>query len=551
MISWIQRTFQRHTKLVFLFLLVAITIPFVFTIGAAPGIGHAGSKALEQPFFGINLGNEEQARRVFSDGNLSVILKTGYDALQGARLQQYALQRVAALALADELHLPSPSPEQVSKYVPTLRAFQNEQGVFDQRRYTEFADFLKLSNRWTTADVNRVLRDDLRADAVGKIVGGPGFVLPAEVRQQLELSDSTWTIQVATVDYASFNPTIAGGDEALKKFYEDNGFRYEVPARPRLSYVEFRLEEFMPPVAPTEAELRAFYDANPARFPVPAEADKPAVPGAAADNFTKVRAQVEAALKTLASARGASKAANDLTVALFERKIAANSPELASFLASQNRAAKPIAPFAPDQPPADMGWLGSYADQISRLDHDRYFSDPLQTPGSIVVLLWNESLPAYKPLFAEVRERVQADYRESEKRRLFVERGRALHTQLQAAAKNGAAAFGTAATNEKLEVKTVTGFTLRQPPQDLPYPALSALQNLASGQVSDMVSAADKGYLVYAQEKRAPDLTAGNPRFVEVEKQMMAFTASANNNSYLADLVAQELKKSQPANPKL
>ena len=49
MISWIQRTFQRHTKLVFLFLLLVITIPFVFTIGAAPGISPQ-AESLEKAF---------------------------------------------------------------------------------------------------------------------------------------------------------------------------------------------------------------------------------------------------------------------------------------------------------------------------------------------------------------------------------------------------------------------------------------------------------------------------------------------------------------------
>ena len=39
MISWIQITFEKHTKVFLAFLLIVITVPFVFTIGAAPGIG--------------------------------------------------------------------------------------------------------------------------------------------------------------------------------------------------------------------------------------------------------------------------------------------------------------------------------------------------------------------------------------------------------------------------------------------------------------------------------------------------------------------------------
>jgi peptidyl-prolyl cis-trans isomerase D len=551
MISWIQRYFHKHFKFVFILILVAMGIPMVVIYSTSgSGIGQTGAKRLDRPFFNINLGNEAQARQLFTDGSLSAQLKAGYDALQGAQLQQYALQRVAGLAIADELHIPAPTADQVAKYVPTLRLFQNESGQFDQKRYTTFADSLKTSGNITTADVNRVLRDDVRLEQLGKIVGGPGYVMANDVQQQLIRSDASWTVQVASLDYAAFDPAITVTDEILKKYHEENSFRYDVPVRPRLSYVEFKGEEFMPPMAPTETELRAFYQANLARFPVPADAEKkngaPSLTPDATDNFPKVRTQVEAAIKQAASARGASKAANDLTVALFERKLTANSPELAAFLAANRRTPVAIAPFTPDAPPADLPWLGNYAEQISRLSQERYFSDPLPTANSFVVLLWNETLPAYKPLFTEVRERVAANYRENEKRKRFIERGQALRTQLQAAAQGGAEKFASAAAAEKLTVKTHANFTFRQPPQDMPYAALSALQDLAPGKVSEMVATGEQGVLVYVQEKKLPDLTPTNPRYAELQKQLMLFTAGTNENSYLGGLVTRELKKIEP-----
>ena len=131
-----------------------------------------------------------------------------------------------------------------------------------------------------------------------------------------------------------------------------------------------------------EAELRAFYKANEASFPVPADADKkdaaPVIAGGAVDNFPKVRAQVEAAIKNAASARLAAKAANDLTVALFEKKFTANSPELAAFLAANRRAPVAIALFAPDAPPADLPWLGNYAEPISRQKQAALLAVPME-----------------------------------------------------------------------------------------------------------------------------------------------------------------------------
>lgn len=548
MISWIQTYFQKHIRLVMFVMLLLIGLPMVFIYSQSSGFGHGDSRVREQKFFNVNLANPEQAQRIVRDGELSARLRFDYGGLQN--IQAYALQRVAGLALADQLHLPESTAEQVSKYTGTLPAFLNEQGQFDQTAYTRFGDSVKAAGSpYTIADVNRVLHDDARLVELAKVVGGPGYVLPSDVKRQLSLMDSVWTIDVAELDYAGFTPAINPTDEALKKFHDENTFRYAVPARPRLSLVEFKLTNYAPPSAPNEAELRAFYDANRERFPAPADAEKKdaaalATPAAPADDFPKVRAQVEASLRDLAARRLASQAANDLTVALFERKAALkpNSPELAAYLNSLRLSATPVAPFAPNFPPADRAWLASYATQISQLNADRPVSDALPTPDGFVVMLWNEDLPASQPLYVEVRDRVLADYKENEKRRLFIERGNALKAKLQAAGSG----FTAAAEAEKIPVKRYAGFKLSQPPQDIPQPAFEPLLTLAAGQVSDLVASGDKALLVHVQEKKEPDLTSANPRYAEVQANLMTRASAARETSYLAQLVEEEHKKNEP-----
>lgn len=546
MISWIQKYFQKHIKLVMAAMLLVVGVPMVFIYSQSSGLGSGDAEVREQRFFGVNLANQEQAQRVFRDGQLSAQLRLDYQAMQN--IQGYSLQRIAGLGLADELNLPVPTDEQVAAYTARVPAFQNQEGQFDQSVYTRFGDSLKSpGSQIKVSDVTRVLRDDARLAELGKVVGGPGYVLPADVKQQLARADSTWTIQVAEMDYAGFNPAINPSDADLQKFHDENAFRYEVPDRPRVSVVEFKAANFAPPVPPSEDELRAFYNANQARFPVPADPEKKDAPLAdpTVDNFPKVRAQVEAALRGAASRHLAEQAANNLTVALFERRanLKPNSPELAAFLASVNHPAVAIPPFSPDSPPADRTWLGSYAEAMSRLGADRPVSDALPTPDGFAVLLWNENLPSYKPLFPEVKDRVLADYRENEKRRLFIERGAALKAKLQAAGTG----FASAAEAEKLPVKSYANFSLRQPPQDLPQAVFSVLGTLEAGKVSDLLPSNDKGILVYAQEKKLPDLSTANPRYAEVQKDLMAFAASSNENAYLGQLVEQEMERVNPA----
>lgn len=546
MISWIQRYFQRHFKWLFLGLLACTVISFVFITNASSGLGSAGPKQLSRPFFGYDLSREQDQRRVFGDANYSVLLRFGFPA-QGAQLQQYALQRVASLALADQLHLPEPTPAEVEAHIAGLAFFQNADGKFDPALYQRFGDSLKGNNEFTTADAARVIRNDARIDRLQKLLGGPGYVLPHEVRNELVRSDSTWSIQVAALDYASFAADVPVTDDALARFYEEYSFRYQVPERRRLALVEFKAADYAAAGTPSEDDLRAYYNQNPARFPVPPEAGKDATPSIApqtpGDDFPKVRAQVEAALREEIAVQNAARAANDLTVALYEATASARNADLGSVVAARGKSTTPVAPFPADQPPAGLEWVRSHIDQVERLGPDRRFSDALRTPTGYAVLLWEETLPPYQPLLNEVREKVAADYRENEKSKRFAERGRELKSGLEAAVKAGTP-FEKAAADAGLEVTTHANFTFRQPPPDLPSTIFQALPSLSTGQITDMIRTREnKGVFAYVQARQEPDVTPGSPRYAETKADLSGFGVAATSSALLGAMIAAEQEK--------
>ena len=554
MISWIQRSFQHHFRVVFGVLLAVTIISFIFTIGASPGIGRAGPKTYSQLFFGHDLSRQGASESLYGDAALSVQLQAGFMPRESAQVQEYGLQRIAALALADQLKIPAPSREDLATYIKNLGAFAGADGQFDANRYATFRDSLKTNPRLSEGDISRVLSDDVRIMRLQQILVGPGYVLPGEIRAQLALADSTWTIAVATADYASFQPDLPVAEDALKRFYDDTAFRYMVPPRVGVDFVEYPASAFLGAVSVTAAEVRAYYDENPLRFPRPVEpktADAAKAVNSDAD-FAAVRPQVESALKTERAQRLAAKAAADLTVAIYEQKLTPHTPAFDDFLAKNKLTLKPVAPFHRDAVPPGLDWTPAIVEQALQLGADHPVSDALSGTAASLVLFWRETLPSFQPGLAQVRDRVGADFKENERRQRFVEFGRTLRGQLETRLKAGeafdrAAAAVTGGSQPKLVVKEYPSFLRRQPPKDIEATVLGPLDRLERGQVSDMLLTEDKGLFVYVKDKKSPDLAETSPQFAATQAQLARLSVSANRNLFMEEIVSRELKRNTPA----
>jgi peptidyl-prolyl cis-trans isomerase D len=560
MISWIQRYFQHHFRAIFAVLLGLIIISFVFTIGAAPGIGRADRKMIDRQFFGYNLALQSDQQKLMGDASLSANLRVGaFGQLDGEQIQNYAFQRAATLHLADQWHIPAATLPEIEAQIKTLRMFAGPDGQFDPSAYQRFRDNLKTTPRGgvTEGDIARIIGDDVRAEKVQTLLSGPGYVLPAEIKAQLSRADTSWTLATATADYAAFKPEIKPTDAELTQFFEQSGGRYDIPPRIVVSYVEFPATNFLAGIQVSEADVRAFYDANPSRFPNPAKpaAATPSVmpPSDPAADFAAVRTQVEAALRLEQAQKVAVKAASDLQLALYNAKI--TKPEaIDPFLAMQKLTAKTLPPFTRETVPSELGGSPVIAQEAFRLSASRIASDALQTPNGAVLLFWKESLPSQKPVFASVREKVSTDYVEGERRKRFVELGKSIKAQLEARLKAGdafekAAAAAGASVSLPLETKTLPAFTLRTRPQDIDYNVLGTLERLEKGQVSDMVVTADKGIFVYAADKKEPEATESNPQFAETRKQIASYNSRFGASAFISEMVEKELKRSEPKMP--
>ena len=547
MISWIQITFEKHTKAFLAFLLIVITIPFVFTIGASPGIGRGGRKIRSREFFGYNLSSAGVERQMRVDTQISVFLKLGFMVpAEHPQLVMLAYDRLATLALADRNHIAAPSATELSNFITTFRAFQNEQGQFDAKRYADFADQIKANPLFTVADVARVMADEYRIQRINTLLAGPGYVLPAEVTARLIQRNTQWTVRVAEFDLATYTPAIKPTEAALAAYFETNASRYEIPPRANVDYVLFTGADFMPAGPIGDNDVTAYFEANKARF-TPASSD-PAKP-AVAPELAAVRPAVEAAMREQAGANGAAKAASDFAYALFDKKLAKDSPAI-NELAAHYRGKRATAPlFTSTEPPAGLAWPRQIVAEAFRLSDKRYYSDPLAAGNDQVVLLWKETQASYKPVLAEVREKVVADFTAEEQRRLLTENGRQWKAAVEARLAAGTAfdaAVAALSGAPKSETKNFGPFALLQPPEGLPDAVTSALARLAPGAVSDLLLEAKKGYLVQVAERKLPTVDPASPDYAMHRTGIATNSANATHALVLAELVEAEQQRNLP-----
>ncbi len=456
-----------------------------------------------------------------------------------------------------------PNREELVAHIQTLRAFADPTtGAFDPKLYEAFTDRIRTNPQMTEGDVSRVIADDARVAAYEKLLAGPGYVLPSDVTELLAQRDTTWTLAIAAIDGSAFAPKIDTSDTALQTWFESNARRYEIAPRVAVAAIEVPATRFADSVTFTEEQVRAAYDANPARYPAPAgtpEIKLDATTGQDANAdvaFAAVRSLVEADLRKQLAEKAALKAVEDLAVELAEKNVKPGG--LDAFVASRpGLTLTDVGPVGTGSVPAVLGG-NARATQIlgetARLSSDRPYSNPVATPAGAALLVWRETIPARTPELAEVRERVLADYKTAEKRRLFNEAGRALRADVAAATAAGTAfadAVNTAATAAglKVTVKTPAPFSLSgQFPQDMDYTALQALQTLSKGEVSDFLAAGEtSGTLVYAIDQKAPAADPASPAYTEMRKQLADNFGQSNAQSLIAAAVEAEYAKTAPA----
>jgi peptidyl-prolyl cis-trans isomerase D len=545
MITWLQNFFLKHNKWLFGGLLVVIIVTFVLTIGPQSFFGSGSTQQRQSlQFYGYDLTNESDQRALAFTAEISAILHPELQ-VRREQLMDYAYLRATALGIANQLGIPQPTKDELADFVETLETFQNPQtGEFSPEAYNGMMDALQSSERYNREAIASVLREDYRIQQVRHALAGPDYSLPFELEKEYTDGQTQYDLALARFEYGSFNPEIEVTDEALQQFFKENPARYEIPERITVTALLFKAGAYLDEVAePTQGELESWFATNKSRYqPQPettAEGEEVETPEVTLED---VREEVVSDWKTAQARRIAAKKSEQFSLRLWQNSVALDSPEYTSMLEQFAVETQSVPPYARNQPPRTQGipaellssmWI--YVD-----NPNRYFSDIGQIPDGAVLLVNRGVTEARMPEFEEVKAAVETNYRLTEKRRLFSERGEELKAIIENRLSDES--FIEIATLLGLKVDDPESFTGGNVPRELLQNTVwDQAQFLDEGEVSRMILQGQEGIFAYMQSKVVPEIDTGSEDYQEFLAERTSFVRDGMGWSRLREISDQSL----------
>ena len=525
-------------------MLTVIIVAFVLTIGPQSYFGGGGPQRVKaRSFFGYDLNSQQDIESIFRAAEVSFWINVGIRLRGRDQLDSFGLQRVAYLALADQLGVPDPDEDQFQEYLTTKRIFQDTAGNFSPQIFIEFRDRIDLDPDLSQAVVSQVLADDFRIDKVRYTLGGPGHVMPFEAAKELVWDNTQWTIETITLDYSEFQPHIVPDKTALEEFYESNKFRFKEAEKISVTIIDFNITNYTDQIdSPSDEDLETYLENNQHRFPE--IRDLITAGDSVEDVLPLFREKVAQDWTNLKARRLSEEAADEFTVTLFRRKILQYSEDFNAMLDAAGAAKNRIVPYARDIPPSDVGVHRKALANAFNLNTKRYFSDVIPTVKGAAVLLYEGKIEERIPPFAEVLAQVQNEYRETNRRKRFVAKGAQLKEIVEASMQKGLSFFETA-ENEGFTPVSHDPFPTKSPPNELSSALFSQAVLLEPGNLSPMILNEDSGTIIYLKVKTDPQYAVDSSEISTKINSLSTSLSNRSSNSIIREITDRELAKSE------
>ena len=403
MITWLQGATSKHHRMIFSFLLVIIVASFVF-------YGFAGQNGLSRGgsylYMGVDL-NDPRVRERHRDAMI-------FSLLTSRRPEQNGLERrVAELALADTLNVPSPSPAEIRRIARDLALGPDPKNAGEAlNNFIQLAGKqIDASEEETRARFETYIVDTWRISRARAALAGPGHATSAQLKRLLERERALWTVDAASFSPSAFKTEIKDDEAKAKAAFEAGKESFRIPARIKATAVLIKATGTdAAPVSDEEIVSAGYNLAEKLKLE----------PGKIKEEALKRRAELE---KVVRQERAALAAAGLVSDELAERFTSESSkakdPAFLAWLKSRNAVLTPVPEFeagtTPVAPQVPMEALRT----LSVMPAQEWRTDVYRTEDGAAFLFVDARTESRLPAFEEVKDKALASWRESERQRLI------------------------------------------------------------------------------------------------------------------------------------
>lgn len=383
-----------------------------------------------------------------------------------------------------------------------------------------FIDRVLGQKGYTADDFERFVRHFVGIQEMISIAGVSGTLIPpAEVKELYQRDHQELSTQAAFFWTSNYTASINPSPEVLSQFYSNRLATYIIPERVQVSYVRFNVTNYLPAAQATLTNLSELVEANYQRL------GTNAFPDAKTPEEAKKRLG-ESILRQQANFMARSNALQ------FARQLNSMTPvkpeNLATLARTNNLTVAVSEPFDRENGPKDLEVGPEFPKAAFALNEDEPYSQVLQGQDGAYIIAMNKQFPRETPTFAQVQERVTADYKRLQGMMLAQQAARSF----QQAATNGLASgksFADLCTASNIKPVDLPPFSIstRSLPQIEEVIPLNQLKqaafSTAPGKVSPAFGTAEGAVMVYVKAKLPLDAA-------KMQADLPTFTAQIRRN---------------------
>ena len=449
MITWLQNATGKHHRLIFGFLLVVIVVSFVFYGFAGRGALTGGPAYMYQ---GVNL-NDPAVRKRHNDALF-------FGQMTGQRMDPNGLvQRVAELALADNLAIPAPSAVEIRRLAREMTAAADSKSNDGLNKFLEFAGKqLDATDLDIRARFETFIKDSWRIQKARGAVAGSGHVTASQIKRMLDRVRTKWTVDVATFSAAGFKPDVKVDDAKVKEAFNTNIEDYRLPARVAVTAVTIASTVAdTAPVSDDEIINMGYNQAEKFKFET----------GKIKEQALAKRAELEKLVRT---ERAITNLAGQISDELAEKfpidTAKADSKELAAWIKAKNAKVTVIPSFEVINPPTVAKVPAEALRVAAELTEKEWRTEVYRSEEGATFIFLNKRTADRLPTYDEAKTKAVENWKKSQLNRLLAEEVAKVGKALQADIAAGKT-FTDSAKAQKLALASPAAFSIYSVPETL------------------------------------------------------------------------------------